>query len=177
MEKTSMHTGFCHILRIDEDSKGLQMTLEGAPPCRLLNDHPQFQELRGLLCHQLHEEQTQGVRRPTWLALDENQNIAEVRMVGKGVPLSARRDESGAYWIVFPLTNLPRRLPPEHPRFREFERHLLLALEDASTLFFVTSAGNFSTIDDMFPSEPNGRPPQGNGAAVAGDKVVSGQRP
>jgi hypothetical protein len=158
MEKTAMQTGFYHIRRIDEESNGLRMSIDEAPPALLPSDHPQFQQLRDLLCHQLHE--TLAPPRPTWLAIDENRIIVEVRMVAKAVPLSARRDESGAYLIVFPLTNVARRLNSDHPRFPEFERCLLLALEHESSLYFVASAESFCTIDDMVPALPGGRPPQ-----------------
>jgi hypothetical protein len=177
MEKTAMYTGFYHIRRIDDESNGLRMTLEEAPPALLRSDHPQFQELRDLLCHQLHETPTQASPRPTWLAIDKNRIIGDVRMVAQGVPLSARRDESGAYLIVFPLTNVARRLSSDHPRFREFERYLLLALEHESPLYFVASAESFCTIDDMVPSLPGGRPPQdGVVVDVAGGTIVSQQR-
>ncbi len=146
-----MHTGFYHIRRIDEESGGLRVTVAETPAGFLPNDHPQFHELRGLLRHQHQEMQSQGVPRPTWLALDDNRIIREVRMVGKSVPLSANRDESGAYLIVFPLTNRKTQLKPDHPRFHEFERTLLFALEHQTPLYYVTSPGNVPTIIDMVP--------------------------
>jgi hypothetical protein len=171
-----MYTGFCYLCGIDEATIGLRLTFEEAAPGFLRNDHPQFQELRDLLRHQLHEMQSSSVPRPTWLALDENRVIVEVRLVGKGVPLSARRDETGAYWIVFPFTNLPLKLSPDHPRFRELERYLLQALEHENLLFYVASAEDFYAVDDLLPSELAHRPPQDNAVAVAGGEMASEQR-
>ncbi len=150
------------------------MTFDEAPPALLRNDHPQFRQLRELLCHQLHETPTQVTSRPTWLAIDENRVIRDVQMVAKGVPLSAKRDESGAYLIAFPLTNVARRLSSDHLRFPELERYLLLALLHESPLYFVASAGSFCIIDDMVPALPCGEPPQdGVVATVAGGSTIA----
>jgi hypothetical protein len=146
-----MHTGFYHLRGIDEEGNGLRMTFEEAPPGFLRKDHPQFQMFRDLLLHQLHETQTRGIPQATWLTLDDQRFIAEVRMVGKGVPLSARRDDSGGYLIVFPLGNVPMRLRVNHPRFQEFEDYLRQALEQEKPLCFVTASGDLYTIDDMVP--------------------------
>jgi hypothetical protein len=171
-----MDTGFFHIRRIDEDSNGLRMTIEEAPPTLLRSDHPQLQEFRDLLCHQLHETPGPLSRRPTWLAVDENRVIVDVRMVAKGVPLSARRDESGTYFIVFPLTNVARRLNSDHPRFRELERYLLQALEHESPLYFVASPESFCTIDDMMPALPAVRAPQDGVVAATTSGPVAAEQ-
>jgi hypothetical protein len=78
----------------------------------------------------------------------------------KGIPLSARRDDAGRYLIVFPFTNLPTKLNPDHPRFREFERYLLQALEHETPLTHVASAEDFYAIDDLMPSQPGGQTSQ-----------------
>ena len=168
-----MYTGFCHIRRIDEESNGLRVTFEEAPAGLLRNDHAEFQGLRDYLLHLLHETQTGDTPRPTWVTVDDNGVITEVRLVMKGIPLSARRDESGGYSIVFPFTNVSRKLSPDHPRFQEFERYLLLALEHEIPLTDVGSAEDFYTIDDMMPPLPRGRRPQDEVVDVAGNKVVS----
>jgi hypothetical protein len=176
MGNIAMHTGFYHIRQIDEESKGLRLTLEGAPPALLRNDHPQFQELRDLLCSQFQQTPAAVTPRPTWLAMDENWVIVTIWMVAKGVPLSTSRDESGGYRIVFPLTNVARRLRSDHPRFQELERYLLLALEHESPLYFVASAESFSTIEDMMPSLPRESPQDGAVVELASGTVVSEQR-
>jgi hypothetical protein len=169
-----MYTGFCHICRIDEESKGLRLTFEEAPAGLLRNDHAEFQLLRDYLLHLLHETQTRETPRPTWVALDEDRIITEVRMVLKGIPMSARRDSSGAYLIVFPFTNMSTKLSPDHPRFQEFERYLLQALKHETPLTYVVAAEDFYTIDDMIPPPPSCRPLQdGVVEEVAGGRVVT----
>jgi hypothetical protein len=147
-----MYTGFCHVRRIDEENNGLRVAFEEAPTGLLRNEHPQFPHLRDLLHHLLHETQARGVPRLTWVALDADRVITEVRMVTKGVPLSATRDDSGGYLIVFPFTNVSRQLSPDHPRFRELEGYLLAALANEAPLYFVNAAENFYSVADLLPA-------------------------
>jgi hypothetical protein len=147
-----MYTGFCNIRRIEEDHDRLRVSLEEGPTGLLRNDHPEFQQLRDLLLHLFHEKQTGGFQKPTWLAVDDNGVITEVRLVGKSIPLHATRDDSGQYAVVIPFTNISLKLNPHHPRFREFEGYLLAALEQETPLYLVASAEDFYTIDDMLPA-------------------------
>jgi hypothetical protein len=172
-----MYRGFGHIRQLDEDCNGLRVTLEEVPEALLRKDHPRFQRLCDVLVELLQETKTDGVPRPTWVAVDNNGVITEVRLVLGAIPLSASRDDSGGYLIVFPFTNVSRKLRPEHPRFQEFERYLQLALEHETPLEYVASAEDFYTIDDMVPVQRAGRPPQDAVVAdVAGGKVVAEQR-
>jgi hypothetical protein len=147
-----MYTGFCHIGRIDEEGDGLRLTFKEGPTGLLRKDHPEFKRLCDLLQHLYQETQTRGVPPLTWIALDDAGVIKEVRLVLQGIPLSATRDDSGGYLIVFPFTNVSRRLSPDHPRFREYERYLLAALETETPLHFVNAAGNFYVIGDLLPA-------------------------
>jgi hypothetical protein len=172
-----MYTGFGHIRRIEEDPNGLRVTLEEVPAAFLRNDHPQFQLLRDVMLHLLHETQTKGVPRPTWVTVDDAGVITEDRLVLTGIPLHATRDDSGGYLIVLPFTNISRKLNPAHPRFREFEGYLLAALEHATPLYYVGAVEDFYTIDDMRPAVPSGQPPQDEVVdAVASGKVAAEQR-
>jgi hypothetical protein len=168
-----MYTGFGHIRRIDEDHNGLRVTLEEAPATFLRSDHAEFHGLRDLLLHLLHETQS-GLPQLTWVAVDDDGVITEVRLVAKGIPLSASRNDSGGYLIVFPFTNISLKLNPDHPRFREFEGYLLRALEHETPLYYVGAAKDFYTIDDMRPALPAGRPPR-DGVIVASGTVAAEQ--
>jgi hypothetical protein len=172
-----MYTGFCSIRRIDEDRDGLRVTLEEGPVALLRNCHPEFKNLREIFLHILQERQTGGKSQPTWLVVDDNGVITEDRLVGNGIPLHATRDGSGQYSIVVPFTNINLKLNPRHPRFREFEGYLLAALEHETPLYFVASAEDFYSIDDMLPALPAGRPPQdGAVAAVTSGTVAAEHR-
>jgi hypothetical protein len=162
-----MSTGFNHIRQIDEDSNGLRVTLAEAHVGHLRRDHQAYQGLRDLLLELLHDTQTGGVPQPTWLALDDDGVITEVRLVGQGIPLSATRDDSGQYLIVFPFTNISLKLRTDHPRFREFEGYLTAALEHETPLYYVGAAEDFYSIDDMLPALPSHQSPHDRDIAVA----------
>jgi hypothetical protein len=170
-----MYSGFCHIRRIDEEPTGLRVTFEEAPVGLLRNDRAEFQLDRDYLLHLLHETQTTGVPRLTWVSVDNSGVITEVRLVGKGIPLSASRDDAGGYSIVFLFSNMSMKLSPDHPRFREFERYLLFALEHEVPLSYVAAAEDFYALDDMVSPLPGGRPPQDGAVDVASGKVVAPQ--
>ena len=172
-----MYTGFGHIRRIDEDQSGLRVTLEEGPTGLLRKDHAEFQLIRDVWFDLLQQTQTTGVPHPVWVAVDDNGVITEDRLVLNGIPLSAKRDDAGGYLIIVPFTNISRKLNPAHPRFREFERYLLAALEHETPLYYVGAAEDFYTIDDMLPAPPAGRAPQDEVVdAVASGEVAVEQR-
>ncbi len=169
-----MYTGFGNIRRIDEEHNGLRVTLEEVSAGLLRKDHAEFQLLRDVLFDMLRETQTSGVPCPTWVTVNDNGIITEVRLVLKGIPLSATRDDSGGYSIVLPFTNISRKLNPNHPRFQEFEGYLLAALEHETPLYYVGAAEDFYTIDDILPAPPARRPPQDRDVAVvASDRMAA----
>lgn len=146
-----MPTGFRQLTAVQAENDGLKASFADGSFSLLRADHARYERLGWLLSQLRQMAEARAGCLLVWVAEDEPGVIADVNYVASGVPLSASRDESGAYSIVFPFSNVNCRLPADHPRFREFERYLHAALESDTLLYYVGSTEDMYLIRDMLP--------------------------